>query len=312
MEKQSVFRKIFNFFLQNWVVSSIISVIPILISMVIDLWLPDVMTAKWKIGLTIVLMVSVCFTVIKNICTSIDDKKRRNADNYYQSLTQRNVGTTGNIIEGIIEVVSKGEYKNIVPKPLAPFNNDGSRVNPYTRIRSYCGDAKSILSKHFDAAENDIGISIYVKNIIDNPESDWKFLYQTNVSNQDLNAGDVVNNRESTFQVVKDDVGTVYFREKRNANKEGHYIMTSYERSNGLKGNVYCENISIVDSNNNILLPLVFCVTTYNSRICSDKDYFAVEKAKKLLSKVGIEVKYEIVNLLLYYHMGFRERLIQR
>lgn len=199
-----------------------------------------------------------------------------------------------------------------MPNPLVPFNNDGSRVNPYTRIRSYCGDAKSILSKHFDAPENDIGISIYVKNIIDNPESDWKFLFQTNVSNQDLNARDVVNNRESTFHVVKDDVGTVYFKEKTNANKEGHYIMTSYERTNGLKGNVYCENISIVDSNNNILLPLVFCVTTYNSHICSDKDYFAVEKAKKFLSKVGIEVKYEIANLLLYYHMGFRERLIQR
>lgn len=69
------------------------------------------MTARQKIGLTIVLMVSVCFTVIKNICTSIDDKKRRNADNYYQSLTQRNAGTTGNIMEGIIEVVSKENIK---------------------------------------------------------------------------------------------------------------------------------------------------------------------------------------------------------
>ena len=69
------------------------------------------MTAGQKIGLTIVLMVSVCFTVIKNICTSIDDKKRRNADNYYQSLTQRNAGTTGNIMEGIIEVVSKENIK---------------------------------------------------------------------------------------------------------------------------------------------------------------------------------------------------------
>lgn len=310
MDRPSAFRTIFNFFLRNWIVSSIISVVPIVISAVIDLWLPQVLPIGWRACLTILLLISIFFTIVKNICTSVDAKKRANADTYYQSLTQTNMGTTGTIIERTIEVVSREEYKNIVLNPLDPFNNDGSRVNPFTRIGLFCSDAKTILSRHFDAPENDIGISIYVKNIIDEKDANWKFLYQTNVS-KDLNARDVSDNPESTFNIVKDQVGTNYFKEKKNAYTERHYIPTENERRNGIRGNIYCENISIVDSNNNVLLPLIFCVTTYESRICSDKDYFAVEKAKKLLSKVGLDVKYEIANLLLYYHMGFRKNLVQ-
>lgn len=310
---QSWLRKIFNFFLRNWVISSLISVIPILVSAYVDLWKPTQIPKNWKIALTLGIVISVFFTVVKNICTFIDDKKRRYADNYYQSLTQRHMGTTGNIIESIIGVVSEGKYKKLVTKPLDPFCNDSSRVNPCTRIKSFCEDVKNILSKHFDAAENDIGISIYVRNVIDKGENArWKFFFQTNVSKQDLKAKDVSENRGSAFNKVKDEVGTVYFKEKKNAFDEGHYIMTEDERNNGLKGNIYCENISLVDANRNVLLPLVLCVTTYETRICSDKDYFAVEKAKKLLSKAGMEVKYEIANLLLYHHMGFRDNLIQR
>lgn len=196
---------------------------------------------------------------------------------------------------------------------MDPFGNNSSRVNPCTRIKSFCEDAKNILSKHFDSPEDDIGISIYVRDTIDKGvNAEWQFLFQTNVSIRDLKAKEVSEQNGSAFNVVKDNVGTVYFKEKKNAHSEGHYIMTQNEINIGLKGNIYCENISLVDSNNNILLPLVFCVTTYEARICSDKDYFAVEKAKKLLSKVGMEVKYEIANLLLYHHMGFRKNLIQR
>ena len=313
MNEQSWIRKTFNFFLRNWFVSSIISVVPIAVSAYTDLWGTQITKTQFRIILKILITISFAFTCVKNICTSIDDKKRRNAENYYQSLTQKNMGTTGNIIEDIVGVVSEGKYKNIVSKPLAPFGNDSSRVNPCTRIKSFCEDAKNILSKHFDSPEDDIGISIYVRDTIDKGnDAEWQFLFQTNVSKRDLKAKEVSEQNGSAFNMVKDNVGTVYFKEKKNAHLDGHYIMTQNEINNGLKGNIYCENISLVDFNNNLLLPLVFCVSTYETRICSDKDYFAVEKAKKLLSKVGMEVKYEIANLLLYHHMGFRENLIQR
>lgn len=309
MNEQSWIRKIFNFFLRNWFVSSIISVIPIAVSSYTDLCGTQITKTQHRIILTILIIISIVFTCVKNICTSIDDKKRRNAENYYQSLTQKNIGTTGNIIEDIIGVVSEGKYKNIVSNPLEPFNNNSSRVNPYTRIKSFCEDTKIILSKHFDSPESDIGISIYVRDIIDKGDNaEWQLLFQTNVSKHDLNAKEVAKQNGSAFNMVKDNAGTVYFKEKKNAHSDGHYIMTQNEINNGLKGNIYCENISLVDSNNKVLLPLVFCVTTYEARICSDKDYFAVEKAKKLLSKVGMEVKYEIANLLLYHHMGFRKK----
>lgn len=313
MENQSLFRRIFNFFLKNWFISSAISIIPLLVSAYIDLWKPIEMPFYKKIILTIFIFLSVVFIIVKNICTSVDDKKRRNADNYYQSLTQRQMGTTGNIIENITSVISEGKYRNLLSESLDPFCNNRSRVNPCTRMRSFCEDAKNILSRHFDCAEADIGISIYVRNIVDEGNNAvWKFLFQTNVAEKDLNSKIVSESRDSAFNVVKDEVGTVFFKEKKNAEKERHYIMTEDEKNNGLKGNIYCENISIVDSNEKQLLPLVFCVTTYNTRICSDKDYFAVEKAKKLLSKTGLDVKYEIANLLLYQHMGFRKNLIQR
>lgn len=312
MNEQSWIRKIFNFFLRNWFVSSIISIVPIAVSAYTDLWGTQITGKTCRTILTILIIISITFTCVKNICTSIDDKKRRQAENYYQSLTQRNIGTTVNIIEDIVGVVSEGRYKNI-SKPLAPFCNDSSRVNPCTRIKSFCEDAKNILSKHFDSPEDDIAMSIYVRDTIDKgDDAEWQFLFQTNVSKGDLKAKEVSEQNGSAFNMVKDNVGTVYFREKKNALSDGHYIMTQNERTNGLKGNIYYENISLVDFKNNVLLPLVFCVATYEVRICSDKDYFAVEKAKKLLSKVGMEVKYEIANLLLYHHMGFRENLIQR
>lgn len=310
MKKDSLIRKLFNFFLKNWIISSIISVIPILVSVIVDFWLPIDCPSWCKYLLTGFVAVSVLFTVIKNKCTSVDDNKRQKADKYFQSLTQRNIGTTGNLIEDVVNVIIEKKYNNIVNVPIAPFCNDHSRISPYSKIKRYCDDVITILAKHFDATEDDIGISIYIKNTIDNgPSARWEFLYHNSVITQDLSAASISQNAHSAFFVVQDSPGSIYFKEKKNALIEKHYVKTTNEESGDVTGNIYCENISLVDGEHKVLLPIIFCVTTYRTRICSDKDYFAVEKAEKLLSKIGVDIKYEIAQLLLFKSMGIREKL---
>lgn len=303
MKKESKKRTIYNFFLKNWLVSTIISVVPLAITAYIAIWIPAGGSLVLQILFTALILVSILFTTLKFYFGKVDDEKRQNADKYYQAITERFTGIISDMTETIMDTICSDKYKGIVSDPIEPFSNDRSSLNPYRMIDTYCKELKTVLPIFFDAESLDIGLSIYVK------KQEWDFLYQSQVSQRDLAARKVSESEDSTFSVVKDSPGMAVFKEKKALYEDHKYIPTKDEENNGINGTIYCKNISLVNRQGVAILPLVICVTTYQTPICDVSDVFAKDKAKKLLDKVADEIQYEIANLALYQHIGLRKEI---
>lgn len=300
MKKESVRRKIYNFFLKNWIISTMISVVPLAITAYIAIWTSRESFIT-KIVFTFFILISILFTILKFYFGKVDNEKRQNADKYYQAITERFTGVISDITEKIIETICSDKYKGLVANPIEPFCNNHSSLNPYHMIEIYCKELKTVLSNFFDADSQDIGLSIFIK------KEKWDTFYQSQVTQRDLTIQKVTESQDSTLNIVKDARGMLVFKAKRTLYEEHKYIPTEYEEINGINGTIYCKNISLVSKEGNIVLPIVICVTTYQDPICGEDDVFAQEKAKKLLDKVADEIQYEIANLALYQHIGLRK-----
>ena len=290
----------------NWWRSALISILPLAVSSYMSIWKSDKLELVWQIIFTILIILSMGFTVAKYYYEKIDDEKKENAEKYYQIITERYTGLTEKMTEEVIKDIGNAKYANLVAKPLKPFYNRTS-LDPYHKIENYCNEVKEILASHFDTDSTDVGLSVYVLDKRKNGK--WRYLHQSMVAQIDLSPKEIAQNRFSTFFHVKDVPGLLIFDSKKTLYDQHKYIPTESEKTRSINGSMFCKNISLVAESGDVILPLVFCVTTYGKKICSEKDIFAKEKAQKLLEKVSDEIKYEIANLALYRHIGLRNRI---
>lgn len=301
--KQRPKRRLFNWFIKSWWLSSIITVLPPLILAYISIWKPITLSTVAAIIFSLIICGTGVFTILRYWADSIDVEKRENADRYYQSLTERNLGTIDFFTEEIISYITANRNRMVCPQPIQPFSNKRSALSPIRRIDSYVSNACQVLAQFFDTYEADIGVGIYVKN----DAQKWVPLKQMHVAQRDQSFTKTLGNQMSSFYQVVSDPNKVFFMEKKKAYDEGKYVPTANELQNGICGSIYCSNISLVNCHDIVLREIILCITTYEALICQDTDSFAKKKAEKLFQKIGSEIKYEIANLALYQYLGLSE-----
>lgn len=305
--KLSFKRKIFNSTINNWLVAASIVAIPSGVGALYSIWTQSIVKYKWiNTMLTLVIIVIILFTYFRFYYDKINQKKRTNADKYYKILIDSGIEDINKLININMKTVGSNRYKKVF-SPANPFNNDHSHLSPEEHLNAYLCRLKNTLYDGFDMAEEDVEINLYMADPV---TEKWTPLFSPSAAQRDLELHKIIENGvPSTFNYVRSIAGIKYFMTKEQAYKEGHYLPTDRERrDNYMPGSIYCSNISLVDITG-VVYPLLFCIATYKNPICPDNDIFARDRAERLFLKIETDIKYEYSKILLYCHMGLRDKI---
>lgn len=304
--KKSLTRILNDFFCKYWFLSTVISSIPSVITATISILFHQYIDFPAKIILLVCSFISIFFIGLKNFGAKEDIRKAANEDRFHRLIHEQSLHLKSINANYIIKLLENGKYSNLFEQVNNPYQE--GELNPHINIKEYCENLTNLLSGTFDTSKNDIGISIIYKKLCDKNDrnEEWELLYSSQLG-KDVDFKDMINSRSSTFSAVIDVPNSYYFREKANAEKDRRYVRTEIEKQEGLKGSIFCKNISVVGENK--VLPIIFTVTSYDSLICKDSDFNAVEKAVTLFNVIGNNISYELLIDYLYVHMGLKVKM---
>lgn len=303
-KEKSLARIANDFFCKNWMISTFISIVPSIVTISTSIMYHQYLGTVSKIVLLTMIVATMLFIGFKNYGAKEDIRKVANEDKYHITILEETMYLRAIDAEYKMELLENGQYEKIFNIDENPYK-DGP-LSPNNYIKQYCQSLATKLTNIFGTRQDDIGISVIYKEMCKRGDTngEWKLLYSSQIG-RDLDFRDIINNHQSTFSAVLDTPGKVYFKEKVNAQKEGRYISTEIERIDGLKGSIYCANISVVGKDR--ILPIILTITTYDSIICSDEDKNAVDKAQELFKIIGKNISFEVLRDYFFVNIGLKE-----
>ena len=309
--RDSFSRIAYNYFSKKWFLLSFVAVAPLIIELITSFFMND-KNEKIILGIDIFFIIIVLVaSIVRNLAINYDERKKIGTTNYYNAMVDVMNQNKTEQMEILLEIIDKEEYLNEAKKYFTPYNNSSSRLNPIKQIKNYCDNTRKILSETFDIDVNDIIISIFFRNVIDNHNcTEWDVLYSTYNLN-DVYSYNIPKVNNSSFNQVQDSPGKIFFENKKKAYIDFKYIQSEEEAHKGfddLSGTIYCHNISIM-LNGKMILPVVICISSINQDLCYEDDVLAKNRALKLFKIIEVNIQYEITRMIFYKHTGLSKTL---
>ncbi|MBQ8148816.1 MAG: hypothetical protein IJ040_08535, partial [Lachnospiraceae bacterium] len=214
MKKQSIFRRVYNYFAKKWLIASIVAIIPCIIAIIDYVYNKDI--SLWgKIGLITLSLLSICFIILKNYGTKEDIQKCVNADRYYKVILEQAMRLKKTDASTMMKIL-----ENENPDAFFKKVHLEDRLIPKMHIERYCNKLINLLAESFGTSYDDVGISIVYKELCDagDRSNTWQLLYNSQLD-RDIDYREVINSTLSTFSAVIETPGLYYFKEKINAER---------------------------------------------------------------------------------------------
>lgn len=309
-EPKSWRRRIYDFFVKWWIVSTAIASFPSGYSFFLQFFgrnlgiiLEDgTMPCFWLFFSGVTLFLSFLFVVLRFHADVVNQRKSENAVTVYREIIKSGETVSNDRRVTFLDIIRKGEYRDIAQMPLPPYDNLHSGLNPAATIKAELVSVRILLSKLFDIESTNVSIDVFYRD----EGGQWVHLSYLDATNHEDSE-----NIQSEFYAG---LGwkSVFFPDKRNAQKAGCYKPDEMEaqamrEGKGLIGSIFCEDISI-NLEGKKLFPALFYVNTYGRQVCAEGDEPAEKKVLDLFRGIESDIKLELTRLCVYEHMGIRTK----
>ncbi|UCC79380.1 MAG: hypothetical protein JSW64_14085 [Candidatus Zixiibacteriota bacterium] len=279
MIRMTLPRRIYDYFVRHWFISSLLMTIPAYWFVFIQFQGENTGLIDNKGAFTnpalIVFWVLFALSFVYAILKSASDK-------YDEDAKQSGQFVLSKMLEGINSAKQRKlrRYSNYIK------DNFGKKSvtayadieNPTDQIESILENIQVSLSEIFGIRRDDIGLSIIYRY---NLGAEWNWLCTINIQN-DLSLEDLINNdKTSARQIIDRKESYIFFPDKNVGFINEKYVQGKKDKSYGGIGSIICRDISI--RNSNVFVQAVLSITTYGKQLCDISDSEAIMKIEQVL-----------------------------
>ena len=279
MIRMTLPRRIYNYFIRHWIISSLLMTVPAYWFIFIEsqgknIGLIDNQGAFTNLALTIfwvLFALSFVYSFLKSASDKYDEDGKKSGQI-----------VLGKMLEGINTAKQRKlrRYNNYIE------DNFGNKsVSAFTEIEDPADQIASILeniqislSEIFGIRRDDIGLSIIYRY---NFDEEWGWLCTINIEN-DLRLDGLINNENtSARQIIDGKESHIFFPDKNIGFENRKYVQGKKDKSYNGVGSIICRDISI--RNSHVFVQAVLSITTYGQQLCETSDNEAIMKIEQVL-----------------------------
>ncbi len=295
--------KVYEFFVKHWLISTIASTIA-------GLWFgaaqilgrqwdwvdsnglvkPFVITIFW-----ICTIISFVYTLFKTNFEFKSSKKNLNEKEVLDEVISCNNSINTKIFHRLLTYVN--EDQNCETEPFSMMFDGEKEADDLLEQLNIC------LSKTLGIKRERVGLSLAVKL---SDANEWKLLSKLHTSNNSSINTLFQNPTSTAYELINQHKEFLFKLDKTKAYGEHTYIKSNKDGEK-VQGSIICCDMS-VSSNGKKYLNAILSITTYEIKICEDKDKEEIEHKIKDIIIPGFE-KY-IDQLLLKYYITFKHKLV--
>ncbi len=278
MTPNSLLRKIYNYFIEHWVISAFISTAPAFVFTFTEFFgvnfgLKDIngaLTLRALIILWPLFIVSLLFSFAMALADKYDEFAKQNG----QYVLSRTIQSLDEIKHKKLKRFTRYIEQNHGKTGLTPFRDI---TQPTFQLESILENLQYTMSDIFGIRHNDIGISLMYRT---DKDSSWRWLYTSNIES-DLSIEEIINDPHTTArQIIDGKTSSLFFPSKRTAVVAGQYVSSSKDAANRMIGSIICRDIGIGTPR---YVNAVLSMSTYGKQICLENDEDAIFKIEELL-----------------------------
>ena len=295
--KNSIPRKVYGFFVKNWLFSAIIASLPSAWFSIVRFTRPfgvvDYDNQLTLLGHFItwpIFIISLLFVTLKSYGDKINERVQSNTFFVFGKLLQCVNSVTKFKLDRFCEFIHKN-HKN----PRAPDSPALKYVTqPGVQIRSILENIQNVLSEIFAIEKDDISLCILCKK-----DEDWFFLERINVSNS-LSVDELTTNQHSTaYKLIHSDQKSFFYPSKYMAIGENSYVSSGRDSDYENRGSVFVSDMSIMDARGeNKIFPAVLCISTFGKQLCHENDSSSILTIQtKIIPVFEPRIKLEMASL---------------
>jgi hypothetical protein len=293
MKKKRLLRRLYDYFVEHWVISSLISTVPIFLFLFVQIFGNNVgiinqgtLTPSASLILYPIFFVSAVFSWLMAVADRYDEKAKKDGQFIYSLL----LDCVNNIKETKLRRFTNYINANKTRRGINPFFEI---TQPRDQLESVLENIRIALSKMADITRDNIGLSIMYKT---DENASWKWLHRINIGN-DLSLDNLINNPSSAVrQIIDKKTGLIFFPDKRVGLEHNAYILGDKDKASNNIGSIICKDISVNTDN---CIQAILCITSYGCQLCDSKDFETREKIIQVLLPV-FERRIQLEVALLY------------
>lgn len=280
--KDSVHRRIYDFFVKNWLFSAIIASLSStwfsIVRFTRPLGVVDYDNQLTLLGHFVtwpIFFISLLFIVSKSYADKINERSKSDGFFVFRRLLQCVNSVTKFKLDRFCDFI----HKNHQNPDVFAFQ---SITQPKVQIRSILENIQNALSEIFAIEKDDISLCILCKN-----DDDWAFLAKINISNS-LSVKELTTNPQSTvYKLIHSDDKSIFYPNKAIAIKDNSYVPSGKDRDFENTGSVFICDMSIVDARGeNKIFPTILCISTFGRQLCDENDINSILKIKNKIIPV--------------------------
>ncbi len=278
MLTNSIFRKLYDYFIKHWILSALVSTAPTFIFTFTEIFgtnfgLKDKFGALTNLA-QLILWPSFVISFVFSFVMALADKRDEYAKQNGQIILSRIIQSLDEIKHKKLKRFIRYIEQNQKNTNLLPFKDI---TQPIAQLESILENFQYTLADIFGIKHNDIGISLMYHT---DKDPSWKWLYTTNIEG-DLTLNEIIENPSSTaHDIMVNQTSSRFFPSKKSAASQGKYVPSSKDHAHRMIGSIICRDISIGPNN---YVKAIFSVTTYGKQICLENDEDAIFKVEQVL-----------------------------
>lgn len=311
--KNSIVRRLYEYFNKHWFLSFIISSIPAIITTLITLFPERYQEAVnscpfLEIVLLILLSISAVFTLSKLYFSTKESFADRGRLSVYKTLIQSIISFENQNTQELKKLIFQNRYKSSLTysgKEPSPFLNATSRLHPVHKIEIFLKKVIEVLSTVFGIDQNNISVSLIYKP---KEKDSWSVISELNIYDDEISLDELMKNPQSSYmQVLSQKGGSLLYIDKKEAISAQKYVPSDHEQDNQICGSIYCKNLSIYD-NDKISVGFVLAIATRGMQFGNDDEY-SKNLCLEIFRFIESVIQNELCSFCMNKHLGLSKNI---
>lgn len=278
MSKKTLLRKLYEFFVENWLLSVLVSTVPVYWFTFVEIFgsnfglLQDGKLTGTALGVLWPLFIlSFIFSFVMAMADKYNEKVKRNG----QAILRVLLDNVNSIKHAKLRRFTKYINENYGKRGLDPF---GVITQPQEQLENILAYIQIALSEIFGISRDDIGLSLIYRT---DTNQSWQWLYSLNIEN-DLDLNDLLDNPNTAArQIIDGKRSSVFFPDKKVGISQREYVQGRRDLANNLTGSIICRDVSLTTHHK--CIQAVLSISTYGTQLCEADDLDAIHKIADFL-----------------------------
>jgi hypothetical protein len=277
MKKNKFLRKLYDYFVEHWFLSGLITASPAFLFALIQIFGNNVgiynqgmLTFTASLILWPLFIILAAFSFLLAYADRYDEKAKKDGQFIYALLLE----CVNTITETKLRRFTRYINTHKTRRGVNPFFDI---TQPNTQMESILENIRIAFSKMFGISRDNIGLSIVYKT---DENASWGWLNKMNIGD-DLTLDELLNNPNSAVrQIIDKKTGFLFFPDKKVGIERNQYVPGEKDKATDNLGSIICKKIS---TNTDNCIQAILCVTTYGCQICDENDSETREKINLVL-----------------------------